>query len=160
MDCGLLKTLNVSRVTWCANRLMASRSLGLVKCSLVTDTVLACLESRGSESGCTARLETEESHRSTTWINDVVYRVLWHLRAKMTVVRVDRLALYLEGYSGWASLRREECGISQRLNGLWALIARVTLLHTAKVSRVTWRASRPIARRGLPCCVRRVADCI
>jgi hypothetical protein len=46
--------------------------------------------------GLTARLGTEKSHQSITWINDVVYRVQRHLRAKMIVVHVSRLALYLE----------------------------------------------------------------
>jgi hypothetical protein len=45
--------------------------------------------------GLTARLGTEKSHQSITWI-DVVYRVQRHLRAKTIVVHVSRLALYLE----------------------------------------------------------------
>ena len=30
------------------------------------------------------------------WINDIVYRIQWHSRAKMIVIHLDRLALYLE----------------------------------------------------------------
>jgi hypothetical protein len=48
------------------------------------------------KSGHTARMGTEESHRSITRIKDVVYLVQRHLRAKMMVVHVGRLAPYLE----------------------------------------------------------------
>jgi hypothetical protein len=60
----------------------------------------ACSIRSGTEnvvkSGRTARLRTEESYRSVIRIKDVVYRVQWHLRAKMIVVRVGRLAPYLK----------------------------------------------------------------
>jgi hypothetical protein len=48
------------------------------------------------ESGCTTRHGTEGRHECITWINDMVYGILRHLRTKMIVGRVDRLAPHLE----------------------------------------------------------------
>jgi hypothetical protein len=45
----------------------------------------------------------------TTRINNVVFRIQQHPRAKIMVVHLDRLAPTPRGYLGWAALRREQC---------------------------------------------------
>jgi hypothetical protein len=42
---------------------------------------------------------------------DAVHQVQCHLRAKLIVAHVDRLAPYLGGCSGQAALRRGQCDI-------------------------------------------------
>jgi hypothetical protein len=52
----------------------------------------------------------EGPYNVITWINDVVYQIQQHLKAKMIVEHLDRLAPYLETtYMGQATLRREQC---------------------------------------------------
>jgi hypothetical protein len=55
------------------------------------------------KSGCTARLGSvpklqcswEGPYKAMTWINDVVYWIQWHPRARMMVVHFDTLSPYL-----------------------------------------------------------------
>jgi hypothetical protein len=54
---------------------------------------LYCPMTRGKSSKLQPSWEGQ--NKVITWINDMVYRIQWHPRAKITVVNLDRLAPYL-----------------------------------------------------------------